>query len=148
MLTGTNQSGTIAGGDVVGRDKVVNEYNLAPSGIVGKLEALKACLEEEVKNNKTVEAIVESLQLYHSRRPPADGISGLECKLLAGKREPEIPDAIEQKEIFAKLLEQWSLYASAQEIIAHLLSRVVHEFRQFIQPQLGNYQVDVPRRMM
>ena len=142
MLTGTNQSGAIAGGDVVGRDKVVNEYNLAPSGIVAKLEALKACLEEEMKNNKTVEEIVESLQLYHIRRPPADGIAGLECKLRVGKREPEISDAMEQKEIFAKLLERWSLYASAQEIIAHLLSRVVHEFRQFIQPQLGQIQQD------
>jgi hypothetical protein len=141
MLTGTNQSGATAGGDVVGRDKIV-KYNLAPAGTVGKLEALKACLEEEMKNNKTVAEIVESLQQYHSRRPPPDGISGLECKLRVGKREPEILDAMEQKEIFAKLLERWSLYASAQEIIAHLLSRVVHEFRQFIQPQLGQIAPD------
>jgi hypothetical protein len=95
-----------------------------------------------LKNNKTVAEIVESLQRYQSRKPPADGISGLEGKLRVGEREPEILDAMEQKEIFAKLLERWSLYASAQEIIAHLLSRVVHEFRQFIQPQLGSIEHD------
>jgi hypothetical protein len=136
----SNQSGATASGDVVGRDKVT--YVLPPPGTVGKLEVLKACLEEEMKNDKTVQEIVENLQRYHSRRPSPDGIFGLERKLCVGEREPEILDAIEQKEVFAKLLERWSLYASAQEIIAHLLSRVVHEFRQFLQPQLGEIAQD------
>jgi hypothetical protein len=60
MLTGTDQSGAAAGGDVVGRDKKVTVIQLPPSGVVGKLEALKACLEEEMSNNKTVQEFVES----------------------------------------------------------------------------------------
>lgn len=138
MLAGTNQSGAAAGGDVVAGDKLTqNIYLPTTPGVVGKLEALKACLAEEIKNNTTVQEIVDSLQRYHSQKLPADGIAGLENKLHAGERDGEILDAIEQKEMFAKLIERWSLYASAQEIIAHLLSRTVYEFRQFIQPQLG-----------
>src|SRR5260370_11643997 len=101
MLNRSNQSKVTAGGDVVGRDKVTHEYHFAVPGTVGKLEILKACLEEEIKHNKTVRDIVENLQRYHSNRPPLDGINGLEAKLSVGSRETEILDAIEQKEIFA-----------------------------------------------
>jgi hypothetical protein len=103
-----------------------------------KIEALKARLIVEMERDKHVDAIVEELQHYHTRRRPLDGIEGLEAKLLAADRETELLDAMEQKERFSKLLLKWSLYASAQEIFVHLLSLAVHEFQMSIQPLIGD----------
>jgi hypothetical protein len=140
MLGGKDQAGAVAGGDNVGRDKITrNEthIDLRRPGAASKIEALKARLLEEMQNDSTATELIEGLQQYHIRRKPSDGVEGLECKLQAAHRDHEILDALEQKEMFAKLLVKWSLYASAQEIFVHLLSLAVHEFRMSIQPVLG-----------
>lgn len=65
-----------------------------------------------------------------------DGIKGLEAKLKAGGRSDEYLSALEKKELFAKLMERWSLYASAQVIFAYLLGLAEHEYTFFILPQI------------
>ena len=40
------------------------------------------------------------------------------------------------KEMFAKLLDQWSLYASAQQIFVFLLARAERQFNDIILPQV------------
>ena len=80
--------------------------------------------------------MVEGLQRFYSRRS-VDGIEGLEAKLTAGSRSHELLDALEQKERFSKLLEKWSLYASAQQIFAYLLAKAEHEFRMVVLPQIN-----------
>jgi hypothetical protein len=140
MFGRKDQTGTTAGGDVVGRDKVTRtelNFDFRRSGTASKIEALKARLVEEMQNDRTASELIDGLQEYHRRRRPPDGVEGLEGKLRAAARENEILDALEQKEMFAKLLTRWSLYASAQEIFVHLLSLAVHEFRMSIQPLLG-----------
>ena len=154
MLAGTNQAGATAhGGDVVGRDKTIYNFDLRRPGAASKIEALKARLVQEMQADACAPEIVDRLQHYYRRRPAVDGVEGLEQKLRAAGREHEILDALEQKELFAKLLARFSLYASAQEIFVHLLSIAVHEFRMCIQPHLGKldaaaYNEIVTRRIV
>ncbi len=61
----------------------------------------------------------------------------MQAKLKVAGREDEYLEAIEKKEQFAKLLERWSLYASAQEIFAYLLAKAEYEFTYVIRPQIA-----------
>jgi hypothetical protein len=129
-----NQQGASAGGDVVGRDKIVNTF-LPPvnSGVVQKLLEK---LEREVQQDTKVQQMMEMLQRFYTRRATGGPI-GLEEKLKAGGRDYEIASALEMKELFVKALERWSLYPSAQEIFVQLLARAEVEFSMSVTPLLG-----------
>jgi hypothetical protein len=43
--------------------------------------------------------------------------------------------------MFVKLLEKWSLYASAQEIFAYLLAKAEYEFNYLIYPKIAESNV-------
>ena len=133
MDQSVNQKGARSGGDTVGRDKIT--YVQAPNSPPGRVESLLLKLREQVENNQEVQDIIDELARYHSRRS-VDGIEGLEAKLEAGNRHHLYMDAIEKKEMFAKLLEQWSLYSSAQSIFALFLARAEVQFSQVIHPQI------------
>lgn len=124
----------VTNGDMVAGNKLA--LDLRRPVATSKIEALKARLLEEIGQDATATKIIEELQIFYNRRPSSDGINGLEEKLKVSGREFETVDALEQKEMFAKLLTRWSMYVSAQLIFAHLLSRAVQEFRSFIQPNL------------
>lgn len=128
-----DQAGATAQGDIVGRDKHQHIHLTSPPGVV---EQLLQKLQKEVENNEQVRETIEALAFFHKRRPHG-GVTGLQAKLDAANRSDEYLDAIEKKELFAKLLERWSLYASAQEIFAYLLGKAEHEFNYVIRPQLG-----------
>jgi C-terminal domain 9 of the ABC-three component (ABC-3C) systems len=130
-----NQKGASASGDIVGGDKIERHYHLAPTP-PGIVERLLDKLRAEMEQNEQVRHTIENLAHFQTRRSH-DGIDGLENKLVAGGRSHEYPDAIEKKELFAKLLEQWSLYASAQEIFAYLLAKADYEFNRFIYPRIS-----------
>ncbi len=131
-----NQTGARAQGDLVGGNKTQITF-LAPGPALGVVGQLLLKLQHEVESNAQVRDTVEALARFHVRRA-ADGVVGLEAKLAAGKREAELFDALERKEQFAKLLDTWSLYASAQEIFAFLLARIEYEFNTFILPQINH----------
>jgi hypothetical protein len=109
-----NQQGAKAGSNIVGRDYV---YQEAKKGLVEKL-LLK--LKEQYDCSEQTQTTMEELARYHTRRA-TDGIDGLEAKLAASGRLSYYDEAIEKKEMFAKLLERWSLYSSAQQIFVHVL---------------------------
>jgi hypothetical protein len=134
MSLKVDQAGATAHGDIVGRDKYEKHYHPLerPAGVV---EQLLQKLQKEVANNDRVKHTIEALAHFHSRRSH-DGVDGLEAKLKTANRSDEYLDAIEKKELFVKLLERWSLYASAQEIFAHLLAKAEYEFTYIIRPQL------------
>jgi hypothetical protein len=138
----SDQRDASAGGDIVGRDKTVHVHfpvNQQPS----KLAALKARLQNELTNGDAL-AVLDKLQRF-AQRVPADGISGLEAKLEHSDRASHTMRALEMKEQFAKLLEAWSLYASAQDIFVHLLTKVDLLFDQQIRPllsELGVREID------
>lgn len=129
-----DQSGARAAGDIVARDKIENHYHpqAAASGVVEKL-ILK--LQSEIALDIRVQRTVDALANFEKRRS-VDGVEGLEAKLQAAGREEEIWAALDKKEQFAKLLQKWSLYASAQEIFAYLLAKAEHEFNHFVHPKI------------
>ena len=129
-----DQKGASAHGDIVAGDKVESHYHPAPAS-VGVVEQLLQKLQAEVATDEKVRHIIESLARYYIERS-VDGVKGLKDKLDEAGRSTEYVDAVEKKEMFAKLLEKWSLYASAQEIFAHLLARAEHEFNYIIYPQM------------
>jgi hypothetical protein len=135
MSLKVDQAGASAHGDIVGRDKYEHHFHSLdrPAGVV---EQLLRKLQKEVAKNESVRHTVEALAHFHNRKSH-DGIDGLQAKLNAANRSDEYLDAIEKKELFAKLLERWSLYASAQEIFAYLLAKAEYEFTYIIHPQLG-----------
>lgn len=120
-----NQGGAVAGGDVVGRDKYIYE---APKSMI---EKLLIRLKEQYECNDQVQETIDELARYHSRRA-SDGIFGLEAKLIAAGKSSIYDDAIEKKEMFAKLLQKWSLYSSAQMIFVHILAKAENEFNSVV----------------
>ena len=93
-------------------------------------------LQSEIAQDVQVQHTIEALANFQARRS-LDGIDGLEAKLIAGRREHEILAAYDKKEQFAKLLQRWSLYASAQEIFVCLLARAEYEFTHFVYPEIS-----------
>jgi hypothetical protein len=84
ILGGKDQAGADAGGDIVGRDKITRietHIDLRRPGAASKIEALKARLIEEMRNDSTATELIEGLQQYQIRRKPSDGVEGLVCKL-------------------------------------------------------------------
>jgi|TARA_R100000501_G_scaffold14813_2_gene26866 hypothetical protein len=124
-----NQQGAKAGGNIAGRDY----YNQEPQK--GLVEKLLLKLKEQYDCSEKTQTTMEELARYHTRRA-TDGIDGLEAKLKASDRLDYYDEAIEKKEMFAKLLEQWSLYSSAQQIFVHILARAENEFTHVIYGQI------------
>lgn len=129
-----NQKSAKAGRDVIGGDQHVHHHH-APSTKASVVEELLAKLHQEIEQNSQVSAMIDDLRYYYQHKSH-DGIVGLVAKLEKGQRPHEIDYALEQKERFAKTLEKWSMYASAQEIFVHLLARAEVEYRNYILPQL------------
>jgi hypothetical protein len=136
--TKVNQAGASAQGDIVAGNKdeshVHHHYASTGSGVV---QTLLEKLQTEITENPKACDIIERLQRFH-KGEAADGIVGLEAKLAAGGRSSEYLDALERKEMFVKLLERWSLYATAQMIFAYLLARAEYEFKFMIHPQIAD----------
>jgi hypothetical protein len=126
-----SQQNSSAGGDIVGRDKVTT-YHVAPQT---KIEKLLVKLQEQYESDQETQTIVDELARYHSRRA-SDGIYGLEAKLAAAGKIDAFDDAIEKKEMFAKLLQKWTMYSSAQSIFSHILAKAEIEFTQVIYPSI------------
>jgi len=138
MSSRIDQSGTSAGRDIVAGDKneIVHIYYSPAPRPPGIVEQLLQKLQVEIEKNVEVRHAVESLRYFYEQKAK-DGIVGLEAKLMAGGRDHEIFLALEKKELFVKLLEKWSMYASAQEIFAYLLARAEYEFSMFVHPKIG-----------
>ncbi|VVP56391.1 hypothetical protein PS880_05722 [Pseudomonas fluorescens] len=134
LPTVVNQKGASAGADMVAGDKITN-LNILPATAAGKIEVLLAKLTKEIESNERVRDTLDSLSRFHKKRA-VDGVEGLEAKLKKCGRDYEVFDAFEKKELFSKLLERYSHYASAQEILACLLARVEYGFQSFIYPQI------------
>jgi predicted metallopeptidase len=133
MRSKTDQRGAQAGADIVGRDKIVHNYPATEGP--GPIEQLLQKLQAEIENDEKIKHTIENLK-HFTEHKSKDGIIGLEAKLIAGKREYELYSAFAKKELFAKLLETWSHYYSAQEIFAFLLAKIEYEFSMFVFPNI------------
>jgi len=124
-----DQRNAQAAGNIIGRDNVTIE---APKSMV---EKLLLRLQEQYDGDEETQNTIDELARYHTRRA-SDGIAGLKAKLEAADKSDCYDDAIEKKEMFAKLLQKWSLYSSAQLIFVHILAKAENEFTQTIYPQI------------
>jgi hypothetical protein len=115
-----NQKSARSGRDTIGRDKI-DVHNYAATSL-SKVEKLLQSLKAQIENNDHAKETIAELARYH-RRKSIDGIDGLEAKLDAAGQSAFYEDAIEKKEMFVKLLEQYALYLSAQQIFAHFLAK-------------------------
>lgn len=148
MASKVDQSRACAEGDIAGHDinnTTINNFTAPQAAKV--IEQLLQKLHAEMEQDQKVHDTIERLQRFHRQRSH-DGVNGLEAKLQAGNREAEYLDAIEMKEMFAKLLEEWSLYASAQQIFAYLLARAEQQFRSIILPQLHELDIISVNKLM
>lgn len=137
LITKVNQTGASAGADVVAGDKIEITHNHpVPAKATSVVEQLLLKLQHEIETSAEVRETIESLRHYYNRKSH-DGVDGLEAKLEKAGRKHETFHALEKKELFAKLLDKWSLYASAQEIFVHLLAKAEHEFTMSVLPQIS-----------
>lgn len=146
LSTVTQADSTVLGNQVGGNFNQTNNYQSAQNGAT-VIEKLLAQLQDEVEKELHCSEMLIRLQRYHGGKV-LDGVKGLQAKLVHAGRADELEDALERKESFSKLLESWSLYASAQEIFAHLLAKAEHLFNTEILPDIGTLQIsEVNRRV-
>jgi hypothetical protein len=146
LSTVSQAESTVLGNQVGGNFNLTNNYLSAQNGAT-VIEKLLTQLQEEVEKELHCSDMLLRLQRYHGGKV-LDGIKGLEAKLTHAGRAEELEDALERKESFSKMLESWSLYASAQEIFAHLLAKAEHLFNTEILPDIGTLQIsEVNRRV-
>ncbi|SCM68321.1 ABC-three component system protein [Donghicola eburneus] len=84
---------------------------------------------------------VANLAYFKRRREAEDGVVGLKAKLEMGQRSELWIEAQEQKVEFERLLEEWALYASAQEIFAEVLARVERRFNRRAKPHFSEVSI-------
>ena len=102
-------------------------------------------LADEISRDTTVLSFIDTLQMYQSRISH-DGIDGLEAKLKHSGRTDEIAIALMKKELFTRLLARYSMFDSAQQILAYLLSKVDQDYRAYVLPNIGSIssgQIDI-----
>ncbi|WP_092810095.1 ABC-three component system protein [Roseivivax marinus] len=139
----TDQSKSDVEGDQIAGNKIeygpvtINNHPMPDTFSANALETLAAKLTEEKLSENVTDSIIDSLNYYKRRRTSTDGIVGLEAKLDKGGRDEDYDEALEQKVLFERLLEEWSYYVSAQEIFAHLLSRINRKFRSQVFPHVS-----------
>lgn len=135
-MTTVDQSGASASGDIVARDKntTINNYPAAHVRLT-KVEQLQERLRQEVEGGCRTQELIDRLA-YYAKKVAVDGVVGLEAKLEVSGRSHQLLIALEMKEQFVKLLERWSLYASAQQIFVHLLAKAELRFNLQVHPNV------------
>jgi len=142
QVAGDKVDGPKITGDVVQSHatKIDKQFNIQLPQSATIIEKLLTKLEHEMDQDIHISETITRLQRYHGG-VVRDGVIGLIAKLERGGRNTEIEVALEQKEEFAKLLETWSLYHSAQEIFVYLLARAEHTFNTEVMPEINSLSV-------
>jgi hypothetical protein len=130
-----SQSGNLAGGHIVGgnliNETTVNIGTISPTGVLTRL--LEKLVREQ-KADARAQKIIEELKRFQEPQEPVP--IGLDTKLTNGNRADVIHFATQAKERFVKKLAQESLFESAQEIHALVLSRIYSVFCTQISPAI------------
>lgn len=136
-VEGPKVSGDVLTGHAV---KIDTQYTIQLPRSASVIEKLLHKLQHEVEQHIQYNDTIVRLQRYHGG-VAHDGIRGLVAKLEHSGRAAQIETALEQKEEFAKLLETWSLYHSAQEIFVYLLARAENTFTTEVMPEIATSTV-------
>ncbi|WP_298954599.1 ABC-three component system protein [uncultured Nonlabens sp.] len=135
MLGSTTQKDIDSGGgDVVGRDKIINKR--IGKVKISQLRKLFQTLVEERDNEIKISKISEELNDYLTERD----VIGLPSKLKeAGCSDNYLNDAEFIKHKFAKKLYHFQEYPSAQKIYVLIMAHVIELFRAKILPNIDDY---------
>ncbi|WP_066479391.1 MULTISPECIES: ABC-three component system protein [unclassified Sphingomonas] len=149
QVAGDKVNGQKVTGDIVESHatKIEKQFNIQLPRAATIIEKLLTKLEHEMDQDIRISETITRLQRYHGG-VVRDGVIGLIAKLERSGRDIEIEVALEQKEEFAKLLETWSLYYSAQEIFVYLLARAEHTFNTEVMPEIGSLSVVEVNRLV
>jgi hypothetical protein len=132
-----NQENNEVLGDQAGRDIIKPVYNIGASsfGGIAQLERLYKRLQDERKNDITINDIIEELKHFKSQANSAE-ILELEVKLNNGNRVDLLDFALAVKEKFTMKLLRNEHSESAQEIFAVLLGKVWTSFQINVYPKI------------
>jgi hypothetical protein len=134
MAEGEIRNVTTGGGDFAGRDLTKMQITFS----VGNLKELYKRFEEERRQNKRFNEILDELDVFQ-RQKANETVVGLEAKLRAAKKPDELIEmAMELKEAYAKKLERNTLFESAQRINIYLLGYARTQFVTFVYPSIKN----------
>lgn len=136
----TDQSRARAGRNIVAGDyneQTNNYYFPDYDGARDVINSLAERLMAEIEMEDFVADDVANLAYFKRRRQAPDGVVGLKAKLEKGQRSDLWFQAQEEKVEFEKLLEEWALYASAQEIFAEVLAKVERRFNRHAKPRFS-----------
>jgi hypothetical protein len=133
MTIGSFFRNIIAGGDVVGRDKITNNNLPHPR----QLDLLSEEFKKEVESNSESLEIIDELQHYRTKNYE---VRGLEEKLADAGFGCILDEAEELKELISKLIIKYQNYKSAQKIITYLLSDVESIFNSKVKPKLSSIE--------
>lgn len=114
-------------GDAVLGDKYQYDAPLSP------LEQAIRSIQSSIKENPTLEHIIEELAEYVTDRPDRE-IIGVEGKLTRGKREDLIKNAVYLKNKFERKLAKKQMSLVEQKVYAHILATINTAFNQKIRP--------------
>lgn len=141
MLTpnkNVSQKNITAGRDNVGGNQYNSQLqtNIYNSNVISsRIVALMQQLADEVKNDIQKQNFIDTLQFYHERYSH-DGVDGLEGKLAHAGRADEIDLALKKKELFTRLLAKYSMFDSAQQIFAYMLSKIEQDYLVYVLPNV------------
>ncbi|UFS91267.1 hypothetical protein LPJ38_11230 [Bradyrhizobium daqingense] len=138
----TTQSDVAAGrdnaaGNITNTNSNNRTFNVTLGDERSPIAAWMALLVHEIESNEHVSDFIDTLQMYHQKHS-YDGVEGLEAKLLHSGRNSEVSLALRKKELFSRLLAKYSMFDSAQQIFAYLLSKIEQDFRSYVLPNLAN----------
>lgn len=125
-----------AAGDITNTNSNNQTFQVNLVGEKSPISAWMALLAQEISTNKHVSDFIDTLQMYHEKLSH-DGINGLEAKLTHSGRDSELSLALRKKELFTRLLAKYSMFDSAQQILAYLLSKMEQDFRSYVLPNLA-----------
>lgn len=138
MAEGGISNVTTSGGDFAGRD--LTKMQVAFSA--GNLKELYKHFEEERKQNKLFDEILDELDVFQ-RQKANETVVGLEAKLKAANKPDELIEmAMELKETYAKKLEKNKFFESAQRINIFLLGYARTQFVTFVYPSIKDGSSD------
>jgi hypothetical protein len=124
-----------AAGDITNTNSNNQAFHVNLVDEKSPIAAWMALLAQEISTNEHVSDFIDTLQMYHEKHSH-DGIDGLEAKLAHSGRDSEISLALRKKELFTRLLAKYSMFDSAQQIFAYLLSKMEQDFRSYVVPNL------------
>lgn len=133
----TTQNGNVAGGDIVGGDKITNTTtnNFYTSGSGSAILRLYLRLRSSESTDSYQSQIADKLQHYCNVSTDGD-VRGLQEKLSAASRADILILASRLKEDAAKLIMRLQTSPVAQDIITHVLSKIYTDFIMHITPAI------------